>query len=161
MTTRRWFLSMLKEIKYISLEELKFNMVGTPSTDENDQFRMSIHTFGKDLKKIDDYYQFNILIAFIIGKDAAIEGTPEEVIKKVALTNNHFLVNQKISFTVRNENDILNDKGELVLTDELRDQLFTIVEPYFRELMENMFSRNEFPTPPLPFQFWRYTDATE
>lgn len=152
---------MLKEIKYISLEELKFNMLVTPRPDENNQFRMSVHTYGKGLKKFDDFYQFNILIALIIGEDSVVEGSAKEVMEKVGSTNNHFLVNQKISFTVENETDILNGEGELVLTDELRNELFEIVEPYFRELMQNIFSRNEFPTPPLPLRFWRYTNGAE
>lgn len=71
-------------------------------------------------------------------------------LKEVLLNKSSYIyVNFEMVFKLQD----LKKEGDF--TDEISDELLVLLEPYFKELVSNIFSRSSFPTPPIPHNYWR------
>lgn len=145
-------MSIISEFCDIFLEDMAFKMKTLPLPDENHSLMMGIGIVTKYLKKVDDIYQVNCILNLSIGKELTDETLKNSKYKI-------FRVDYKISFKVNDDSLLLDGNKKLTITSELNAELKALSEPYFKEIINNLFSRSEFPIPPIPLKFWRENDG--
>ncbi|MDT2898611.1 hypothetical protein [Lactococcus lactis] len=138
----------------INLVELKFDMLKEPIPNDKDSFSMGIKKQIKKVKEIDSeerVYITNVIQTLFLGDD--IDELRKEInneLKEVLLNKSSYIyVNFEVVFKLQD----LKKEGDF--TDEISDELLVLLEPYFKELVSNIFSRSSFPTPPIPHNYWR------
>lgn len=135
----------------VSLEELKFDMTGNLEGDESGSVEMNVGTrIGKTGIEEGIGYTHAQLVLFI-GKGAQKRISENEV--DYNGTNNYFQASFLITF------EIAEDFRNKISPDELQikasDEILSLVEPYFKEIISNTFARSSYPTPQLQKKFWR------
>lgn len=127
-----------------------------PIPDENNELKLGIRISTKHLTKLDDEYQVNCIFSLSIGNDLADEKNLDINSEDI---KNYLIIDYKMLFEVEDDSVLLDNEAKLVVSEELRTELKIISEPYFKEMVTNIFSRSEFPAPPIPYKFWRKNDG--
>lgn len=151
-------MSIINEFNDVILEELNFKMKTLPIPDENNALKMGIGVDINHLTKVDDTYLVNCRYFLSIGNDLTEEKRLNLKHKDFKDRNNYLTVDYKMSFKVIDESLLLDENEELSISNKLNTEIKAISEPYFKEIVNNIFSRSEFPTPPIPFKFWGNID---
>ena len=102
-------------------------------------------------------YQTNVLFVMLLGDD---DNKHEVILSSLPVNldkeNSYLYLNFKVTFEARDSiNSYITEDTPINIEDKFSDELFIILEPFFRESITNLFSKAEFPLPPIPYHFWR------
>ena len=148
-------MNILNNVKSVFLSQLKFDFKKRPTSDENHQFKMGVASRIGTLRKIGDNYELNATLSIIVGNDVVTEMKNQIDNDDFFKGRSYFIADYKIMFDTIADNLVLKEDEASELNPELIEDVFTVLQPYFFELMNSTFSRSDFPAPPLDTYFWR------
>ena len=151
-------MQLITKVLSVSLIENKFDLRKIPSPNKDGELTIGLGYSINGLKMNEEgVYQTNVLFVMLLGDD---DNKHEVILSSLPVNldkeNSFLYLNFKVTFEARDSiNSYITEDTPINIEDKFSDELFIILEPFFRESITNLFSKAEFPLPPIPYHFWR------
>ncbi|WP_029177506.1 hypothetical protein [Streptococcus suis] len=128
---------MIKDIKSISLFKQNLSLDSVPETSEEGKVSLTVGLGIETLDYNESTQTYRALTRFHI----LFEDSKQEL----------FSVMHMVSFTT----EYYEELEEMVEDKNFNFAVFEIIEPYIRERVYSAFEYTDYPTPSLPYRFWK------